>query len=120
MPLRKEDVFFPAMPDAAIHGNSSSPYMAENAPSEESGLPRVQGEDMTENERRVAHERKIKQLQNYYSQLFKLRKKLSMLISMDEKGIPDYQTSRYLAREKSIQIIDTDIPRTFPRLAGLF
>ena len=39
---------------------------------------------------------------------------------MDEKGIPDYQTSRYLAREKSIQIIDTDIPRTFPRLAGLF
>lgn len=43
-----------------------------------------------------------------------------MLISMDEKGIPSYETSRYLAREKSIQIIDTDIPRTFPRLAGLF
>ena len=43
-----------------------------------------------------------------------------MLISMDEKGIPSSETSRYLAREKSIQIIDTDIPRTFPKLAGLF
>jgi len=43
-----------------------------------------------------------------------------MLISMDEKGIKSTDTNRYLAREKSIQIIDTDIPRTFPRLAGLF
>lgn len=43
-----------------------------------------------------------------------------MLISMDDKGYPASEVSRYLAREKSIQIIDTDIPRTFPRLAGLF
>ena len=44
-----------------------------------------------------------------------------MLISMDEKGIePATETSRFLAREKSIQIIDTDIPRTFPKMAGLF
>ena len=118
VPLRKEDVFFPAMPQTAA-GNDN--MAGENAPSEDaSGLPRAQGEDMTANERRIEHERKIKQLQNYYSQLFKLRKKLSMLISMDEKGIPSSETSRYLAREKSIQIIDTDIPRTFPRLSGLF
>lgn len=75
---------------------------------------------MSAAERRVEHERKIKQLEGYYSNLFKLRKKLSMLISMDEKGIPSTETSRQFAREKSIQIIDTDIPRTFPKLAGLF
>ena len=43
-----------------------------------------------------------------------------MLISMDEKGITSSEISRTFAREKSIQIIDTDIPRTFPKLAGLF
>jgi hypothetical protein len=37
---------------------------------------------------------------------------------MDEKGVPSFQA--YLAREKSINIIDTDIPRTFPKLGGLF
>ena len=56
-------------------------------------------------------------MQEIYSKLFKLRKKLSMLISMDEKGIPSEQ---YLAREKSINIVDTDIPRTFPKLGSLF
>ena len=56
----------------------------------------------TANEKRAEHERKIKQLQGYYSQLFKLRKKLSMLISMDEKGIPSSEAARQFAREKSI------------------
>ena len=68
-------------------------------------------------ERRSKHQQQIETLQELYSKLFKLRKKLSMLISMDEKGIPSQQ---YLAREKSINIIDTDIPRTFPKLGGLF
>ena len=88
VPVRKEEVFFPAMPDAAVGGeNVGSPSADEEA---------------SLNERRTFHERKIKQLQGYYSALFKLRKKLSMLISMDEKGIPSSDTSKYLAREKSI------------------
>ena len=45
---------------------------------------------------------------------------MSMLISMDDKGVPSNENSKYLAREKSICIIDTDIPRTFPKLAGVF
>lgn len=73
--------------------------VTENAPSE--GVPETMV-DMSAGERRVEHERKIKQLEGYYSSLFKLRKKLSMLISMDEKGIPSSETSREFAREKSI------------------
>lgn len=55
--MRKEDVCFPAMPDTP-HQISSA---AENAPSED-GVPRIAGEDMTANERRIEHERRIKQL----------------------------------------------------------
>ena len=65
MPLRKEDVFFPAMPDlAALQGSPAA--ITENA-GDSSGLPGVLGDDMSESGRRLAHERKIKQLQNYYS-----------------------------------------------------
>lgn len=54
MPLRKEDVFFPALPD------SSQMQPNENAPAEEGNQDNCQ--DISMNERRVEHERKIKQL----------------------------------------------------------
>ena len=92
VPVRKEEVFFPAMPEAAVGGENVGSPSADKSADDEASL----------NERRAFHERKIKQLQGYYSALFKLRKKLSMLISMDEKGIPSSDTSKYLAREKSI------------------
>lgn len=114
VPLRKEDVVFPPMPETGTPNKTS-----EDAPFEDAACTEEEASSLSD--RRADHERKIKQLQGYYSALFKLRKKLGMLISMDEKGIRStMETNRYLAREKSIQIIDTDIPRTFPRLAGLF
>jgi hypothetical protein len=85
VPLRKEEVCFPAMRNSS----ENVPYDAQEA-------------ERSASERRIEHERKIKQLENYYSQLFKLRKKLSMLISMDEKGISSSEISRTFAREKSI------------------
>lgn len=48
--------------------------------------------------------------QAIYTSLSKCRKKLSMLISLSPSA---------LAKERSILIIDTDLPRTFPHLASL-
>lgn len=49
-----------------------------------------------------AFDAKIARLEKNYATLFKVRKKLSMLISLDEKGTASYDNSKYLAREKSI------------------
>ena len=58
VPLRKEDVFFPAMPETS---QSAADQMAltENAPCED-GQPRVSPGQDSANERRIEHERKIK------------------------------------------------------------
>ena len=48
--------------------------------------------------------------QDIYTALSKCRKKLSMLISLSPSA---------LAKERSILIIDTDLPRTFPHLSAL-
>ena len=62
----------------------------------------------------------LERLKDHYRDLFKIRKKLAMLINIEpEEDNPELKT-KHQARERSILIIDTDIPRTFPKLGGIF
>jgi hypothetical protein len=42
-----------------------------------------------------------------------------MLINIEPESDAEVKT-KHQARERSILIIDTDIPRTFPKLGGIF
>lgn len=79
---------------------------------EPSGDSRIE----TEPEKRLKQLEKLKDL---YRDLFKIRKKLAMLINVGPEEDPEVKT-KHQARERSILIVDTDIPRTFPKLGGIF
>lgn len=67
----------------------------------------------------VKRQKQLEKLKDLYRDLFKIRKKLGMLINIEPEEESESK-NKHTARERSILIIDTDIPRTFPKLGGIF